>query len=68
MFLTRSVSNTTRFQRTDIPNTPVEDPPRDPDQPKRDGNDGDQSPKVDRNQKQEKIDPNQLPKSPKKNR
>ncbi|CAF1152602.1 unnamed protein product [Adineta steineri] len=53
-----------------IPDTPVEEPARDPNAPTRDNtNDGDQSPKPNReNSNNNNQDPNQLPKSPKKDR
>ncbi|CAF0929641.1 unnamed protein product [Adineta steineri] len=60
------------FTRTfsSIPDTPVEEPARDPNAPTRDNtNDGDQSPKPNReNSNNNNQDPNQLPKSPKKDR
>ncbi|CAF0757253.1 unnamed protein product [Adineta ricciae] len=52
-----------------IPDTPVEEPPRDPNAPTRDNtNGGDQSPKPNRNNSSNNQDPNQVPKSPKKDR
>ncbi len=48
---------------------PVEEPPRDPNAPTRDNtNGGDQSPKPDRSNSSNNQDPNQLPKSPKRER
>jgi hypothetical protein len=52
-----------------IPDTPVEEPPRDPNAPTRDNTDGgDRSPKPDRNNTSDNKDPNQVPRSPKKDR
>jgi hypothetical protein len=52
-----------------IPDTPVDEPPRDPNAPTRDNsNGGDQSPKSDRNQSDDNKGPNQVPKSPKRDR
>jgi hypothetical protein len=49
--------------------TPVEEPPRDPNAPTRDNtNGGDQSPKPDRSNPNNSQDPNQVPRSPKKDR
>ncbi len=47
----------------------MEEPPRDPNTPTRDNTDGgDQSPKPDRSNPTNNPDPNQVPKSPKKDR
>ncbi|CAF0748742.1 unnamed protein product [Adineta ricciae] len=52
-----------------ISDTPVEEPPRDPNASTRDNtNGGDQSPKPNRNNSNNNQDPNQVPKSPKKDR
>ena len=52
-----------------IPDTPVEEPPRDPSIPTQENtNGGDQSPKPDRSNSNNNQDPNQVPKSPKQNR
>ena len=57
----------TGLARLDIPDTPVEEPARDPNAPTREDN-GDRSPKPDRPNPRNDQDPNQLPKSPKRAR
>ena len=52
-----------------LQDSPVQEPPRDPNGPTRDNTDGgDRSPKPDRSNPSTSQDPNQVPRSPKRDR